>query len=113
VKILQAAAQQGLIDRVKWGSSTPLNDTSVPDAIGSQWDGKIFINAELALLDTNGPDMQLYIRGRSLVSIGIPCSREMRLNAAACLSGVKPRATYSAGESARTTIRTCHSMASP
>src|SRR5690242_9993711 len=38
VKILQAAAQQGLIDKVKWGSSTPLNDTSVPDALGSQWD---------------------------------------------------------------------------
>jgi branched-chain amino acid transport system substrate-binding protein len=60
VKILQAAAQQGLIDKVKWGSSTPLNDTSVPGAIGKQWDGKIFINAELALLDSNGPDMQLY-----------------------------------------------------
>jgi branched-chain amino acid transport system substrate-binding protein len=60
VKILQAAAQQGLIDKVKWGSSTPLNDTSVPDALGEQWDGKIFINAELTLLDTDGPDMQLY-----------------------------------------------------
>jgi len=60
VKILQAAAQQGLIDRVMWASSTPLNDTSVPDAIGSQWDGKIFINAELNLLDSDGPDMQLY-----------------------------------------------------
>jgi branched-chain amino acid transport system substrate-binding protein len=60
VKIMQAAAQQGLIDRVKWGSSTPLNDVSVPDAVGKQWDGKMFINAELALLDTNGPDMQLY-----------------------------------------------------
>jgi branched-chain amino acid transport system substrate-binding protein len=60
VKILQAAAQQGLIDKVKWASSTPLNDTSVPDAIGKQWDGKIFINAELALLDSDGPDMQLY-----------------------------------------------------
>jgi branched-chain amino acid transport system substrate-binding protein len=60
VKILQAAAQQGVIDKVKWGSSTPLNDTSVPDALGSQWDDKIFINAELALLDSNGPDMQLY-----------------------------------------------------
>jgi branched-chain amino acid transport system substrate-binding protein len=60
VKILQAAAQQGLIDRVMWGSSTPLNDTSVPDAIGEQWEDKIFINAELALLDSNGPDMQLY-----------------------------------------------------
>jgi branched-chain amino acid transport system substrate-binding protein len=58
--ILQAAAQQGVIDKVKWGSSTPLNDTSVPDAIGKQWEGKIAINAELALLDSNGPDMQLY-----------------------------------------------------
>jgi ABC-type oligopeptide transport system ATPase subunit len=60
VKIMQAAAQQGLIDRVKWGSSTPLNDVSVPDAVGEQWEGKIFINAELALLDSDGPDMQLY-----------------------------------------------------
>ncbi len=60
VKILQAAAQQGLIDKVMWGSSTPLNDTSVPDAIGKDWEDKIFINAELALLDSNGPDMQLY-----------------------------------------------------
>jgi branched-chain amino acid transport system substrate-binding protein len=60
VKIMQAAAQQGLIDKVMWGSSTPLNDTSVPAAVGKQWEGKIFINAELALLDSNGPDMQLY-----------------------------------------------------
>ena len=60
VKILQAVAQQGLIDKVKWGSSTPLNDTSVPDAVGPDWEGKMFINAELALLDSNGPDMQLY-----------------------------------------------------
>jgi branched-chain amino acid transport system substrate-binding protein len=60
VKIMQAVAQQGLIDRVKWGSSTPLNDTSVPDAVGKQWENKMFVNAELALLDSNGPDMQLY-----------------------------------------------------
>jgi branched-chain amino acid transport system substrate-binding protein len=60
VKIMQAAAQQGLIDRVKWGSSTPLNDTSVPKAVGEQWENKMFINAELALLDSNEPDMQLY-----------------------------------------------------
>jgi branched-chain amino acid transport system substrate-binding protein len=60
VKIMQAVAQQGLIDKVIWGSSTPLNDTSVPDAVGEEWEGKMFINAELALLDSNGPDMQLY-----------------------------------------------------
>src|SRR5215218_3327423 len=60
VKIMQAVAQQGLIDKVIWGSSTPLNDTSVPDAVGKDWEGKMFINAELALLDSDGPDMQLY-----------------------------------------------------
>ncbi|MEA2178498.1 MAG: branched-chain amino acid transport system substrate-binding protein [Solirubrobacteraceae bacterium] len=60
VKILQAAAQQGVIDKVMWGASTPLNDASVPDAIGDQWDGKVFVNAELAMLDSDGPDMQLY-----------------------------------------------------
>ena len=60
VKILQAAAQQGLIDKVRWGSGTTLNDTSVPGLLGEQWDGKIFINAELAQLDSDGPDMQLY-----------------------------------------------------
>ena len=60
VKIMQAVAQQGLIDKVMWGSSTPLNDTSVPDAVGKEWENKMFINAELALLDSNGPDMQLY-----------------------------------------------------
>jgi branched-chain amino acid transport system substrate-binding protein len=61
VKILQAAAQQGLIDKVKWGSSTPLNDTSVPKALGPEWDGKIFINAELTTLDSTGPDQKQYI----------------------------------------------------
>ena len=60
VKILQAAAQQGVIDKVMWGASTPLNDTSVPDAIGEQWEEKLFVNAELAMLDSDGPDMQLY-----------------------------------------------------
>jgi branched-chain amino acid transport system substrate-binding protein len=61
VKILQAAAQQGLVDKVLWGSSTPLNDTSVPKALGTTWDNKIFINAELTTLDSTGPDQQQYI----------------------------------------------------
>jgi branched-chain amino acid transport system substrate-binding protein len=61
VKILQAVAQQGLIDKVMWGSSTPLNDSSVPKALGPQWDGKIAINAELTTLDSTGPDQKLYL----------------------------------------------------
>ena len=42
------------------GSSTPLNDTSVPDAVAPDSQGKTFVNAELALLDSNGPDMLFY-----------------------------------------------------
>ena len=47
LKILQAAEQQGLIDSVKWAWSTPGNDASVAQALGSAWNGKLGINAEL------------------------------------------------------------------
>jgi branched-chain amino acid transport system substrate-binding protein len=60
LKILKAAEEQGLIDSVIWGSSTPLNDTSVAEALGSAWNGKININAEFALLDDPRPEMELY-----------------------------------------------------
>jgi branched-chain amino acid transport system substrate-binding protein len=60
LKILQAAEQQGLIDKVKWGWSTPGNDVSVAKALGSTWNGKIGVNAELALTDSTGPDNTLY-----------------------------------------------------
>jgi branched-chain amino acid transport system substrate-binding protein len=58
--ILLGAADQGLIDDVVWGSATPANDLSVAKALGSQWNGKLLINAELNLLDSTGPDMTLY-----------------------------------------------------
>jgi branched-chain amino acid transport system substrate-binding protein len=60
LKIMQGAEQQGLIDRVKWGCATPCNDASLAEALGPAWNGKMNINAELNLVDTNGPDMQLY-----------------------------------------------------
>ena len=60
LKILKAAEEQGLIDRVIWGSSTPLNDSSVAVALGSAWEGKININAEFSLLDDPRPDIELY-----------------------------------------------------
>lgn len=46
--IMKAADDQNLIDSVMWGSATP-----------AKWDGKMHINAELAPLDTTGPDMKL------------------------------------------------------
>jgi branched-chain amino acid transport system substrate-binding protein len=60
LKILQAAQRQGLQNRVKWGCSTPCNTDFLADALGSQWDEKLFVNAELNLTSANGPDSQLY-----------------------------------------------------
>jgi branched-chain amino acid transport system substrate-binding protein len=60
LKILQAAEQQGLIDKVKWAWSTPGNDASVVQALGPAWNGKLGVNAELNLVDSTGPDNTLY-----------------------------------------------------
>jgi branched-chain amino acid transport system substrate-binding protein len=61
LKILQAAQQQGLQDRVKaWGCSTPCNTDFVAKALGQQWDGKLLVNAELNVTDFNGPQSGLY-----------------------------------------------------
>jgi branched-chain amino acid transport system substrate-binding protein len=60
LKILQAASQQGLQDRVKWACSTPCNTDFLADALGSQWNGKLGVNAELNLTTADGPDSNLY-----------------------------------------------------
>jgi branched-chain amino acid transport system substrate-binding protein len=60
LKILQAAQRLGLQDRVKWACSTPCNTDFLADALGSQWDGKLGVNAELNLTTANGADSQLY-----------------------------------------------------
>ncbi len=60
LKLLKAAEEQGLIDKVIWGSSTPLNDNSVAAALGKAWAGKLNVNAELSQLDDTRPEMELY-----------------------------------------------------
>jgi branched-chain amino acid transport system substrate-binding protein len=61
LKILQAAQQQNLQDRVKaWACSTPCNTDFVAKALGQQWDGKLLVNAELNVTDNNGPQSNLY-----------------------------------------------------
>jgi branched-chain amino acid transport system substrate-binding protein len=60
LKLLKAAEDLGLIDKVIWGSSTPLNDNSVAAALGPAWANKLNVNAELSLLDDPRPEMQLY-----------------------------------------------------
>jgi branched-chain amino acid transport system substrate-binding protein len=56
VPLLQAIEQQGLIDQVKWGSSTPPNDPTVAAAVSAAWNDKFLINAEFNLLDSGLPD---------------------------------------------------------
>ena len=47
--ILQAAQKLGLENRVKaWACSTPCNTDFLAKSLGSKWDGKFFVNAELA-----------------------------------------------------------------
>ena len=60
--ILQAAQKLGLENRVKlWGCSTPCNTDFLAQQLGPKWNGKLFVNAELAPPDTTSTTaMQLY-----------------------------------------------------
>jgi branched-chain amino acid transport system substrate-binding protein len=57
--LLKAAEAQGVIDKVKWGSSTPIANTYMAGQTAA-FDGKLFINSEIGLLDAKGPDESLY-----------------------------------------------------
>jgi branched-chain amino acid transport system substrate-binding protein len=72
LKILQAAQRQGLQNRVKWGCSTPCNTDFLAQALGSAWNGKLFVNAEARLADYNGADMALYRQVMSQYGKGVP-----------------------------------------
>jgi len=72
LKLLTAAGQQNLIDKVVWGSSTPLNDSSVAAALGAPWKGKLNVNAELSLLDDTNADMDLYRKVSAQYNKGAP-----------------------------------------
>ena len=56
--ILNAAEEQDLRDSYNWIAPTPLYDLSIPDQVGDYWHGHIYVNAELAPLQVNGPDAQ-------------------------------------------------------
>ena len=72
-KIMQAAEQQGLINKVKaWGWSTPGNDSSVAQAVGPAWNNKMGVNAELNLVDAQAPDSNLYRNVQKQYAPNIP-----------------------------------------
>ncbi|NEU35333.1 branched-chain amino acid ABC transporter substrate-binding protein, partial [bacterium LRH843] len=58
----KAAEEQDLRDAFNWIAPTPLYDLSVPDQVGDYWHGHIYVNAELAPFQVNGPDAQNWIK---------------------------------------------------
>jgi branched-chain amino acid transport system substrate-binding protein len=74
LKILQAASQQGLIDKVKlWAAGGASNDASLISALGPEWNGKFPINAELSNA-SDTPDNQLLQQIISKYAPDIPIS---------------------------------------
>ncbi|WP_425050131.1 ABC transporter substrate-binding protein [Psychromarinibacter sp. S121] len=59
--ILKAAEEQDLRDAFNWIAPTPLYDLSIPDQVGEYWHGHVYVNAELAPFQVNGPDAQNWI----------------------------------------------------
>lgn len=58
---MKAAIDQGLIDKVKWGSTTPIANTFMAEQF-PEFDGKMFIGQEFRLLDASaGPDTRLML----------------------------------------------------
>jgi len=62
IAVLKAAEEQDLRDAYTWIAPTPLYDLSVPAALGDYWDGKVYVNAELAPFSVNGPDAQNFLK---------------------------------------------------
>jgi branched-chain amino acid transport system substrate-binding protein len=95
--ILQAAQQQGLADNVKaWGCSTPCNSDFVAAALGTVWDGKFGVNAELNLPSAKGPDSTLYrqLASKTKLAFGLGSFSQMGFTqariATAALLNMKP-----------------------
>ncbi|HTS73214.1 MAG TPA: ABC transporter substrate-binding protein [Gaiellaceae bacterium] len=57
--LMQAAIAQGIVNKVKWGSSTPIANEFMAKQF-PQFDNKIFINQEFSNLTKKGPDSNLW-----------------------------------------------------
>ena len=68
--VLKAAQDQNLRDKYRWISATPLYDTKIPAALGSYWNGKVYIQAELTRLDGTGPDAKRWSKVLEKFSVG-------------------------------------------
>jgi branched-chain amino acid transport system substrate-binding protein len=62
-EILQGAQKLGLENKVIWTCATPCNTDSLAQSLGSAWNHKLFVNAEMNdIHDDPGADAQLYLK---------------------------------------------------
>jgi branched-chain amino acid transport system substrate-binding protein len=60
---MKAAEAQGIVDKIKWGSSTPIANTFMAGQFSPKWDGHLWINQEFSNLDASvGPDTTLMLQ---------------------------------------------------
>jgi branched-chain amino acid transport system substrate-binding protein len=61
-EILQGAQKLGLENKVIWTCATPCNTDSLAASLGSAWNHKLYVNAEMNdVHDDNGPDTKQYL----------------------------------------------------
>jgi branched-chain amino acid transport system substrate-binding protein len=59
---MKAAEAMGIVNKIKWGSSTPIANTFMSGQFSPKWDGHLWINSEFGLLDASqGPDTRLML----------------------------------------------------
>ena len=59
---MKAAEALGIVNKIKWGSSTPIANTFMAGQFSPKWDGHLWINSEFGLLDASqGPDTRLML----------------------------------------------------
>ncbi|HET7515907.1 MAG TPA: ABC transporter substrate-binding protein [Gaiella sp.] len=57
---MKAAEAQGIVEKVKWGSSTPIANTFMSGQFSPKWDGHLWIDNEFSNVDPSvGPDTAL------------------------------------------------------
>jgi branched-chain amino acid transport system substrate-binding protein len=76
--LMQAAISQGLVDKVLWGSSTPIANEIMAKQF-PQFDGKMFINQEFGNVSDGSPDEVLYqqITKKYAPSVGLQAFGQM------------------------------------
>jgi branched-chain amino acid transport system substrate-binding protein len=62
-QILQGAQKLGLENKIIWTCATPCNTDSLAQSLGSGWNHKLYVNAEMNdVHDDPGPDDNLYLK---------------------------------------------------